>query len=99
MAYYILNKGFKLRGWKGLPFALTYPNNRNTDFFDKEAYRLVYDLDGQQDIDEENLTESQKKLLKRMLDLKIVLPSDGKEHLEPEQKYRDFPGMYKKSMQ
>ena len=35
-AYYILNKGYKLRGWKGLPFALTYPDLRNTEFFDRE---------------------------------------------------------------
>ncbi len=99
MAYYILNKGFKLRGWKGLPFALTYPNNVSSEFFDKESYRLVYDLDGQQDIDVDNLTEDQKKLLNHLLELKIAIPATGNEHLDPEQEYRNYPGMYKKSVQ
>jgi hypothetical protein len=47
MSYYILQKGFELCGWKGLPFALRYPNPHFTDFFDEEAYRVVYALDGQ----------------------------------------------------
>lgn len=68
MAYYILNKGFKLRGWKGLPFALTYPDLRNTEFFDREAYHLVYDLDGSHDIEEDRLTEAQKKLLHKLIE-------------------------------
>ena len=41
MAYYILSKGFRLRGWKGLPFALQYPDQRSTDFFDKDGYPSV----------------------------------------------------------
>ena len=42
MAYYVLAEGFELCGWKGLPFGLRYPNPMLTDFFDKEAYRVVY---------------------------------------------------------
>ena len=99
MAYYILNKGFKLRGWKMLPFGLMQPNPRYTDFFDRELYELVYDLDGQHDIDEEKLTERQKDLLERLLDMKFALPSDGTQFLDPEQEYRNFPGMYKNSVQ
>ena len=40
MAYYVLQDGFELCGWKGLPFALRYPNPRFADFFDREDYRL-----------------------------------------------------------
>ena len=46
MAYYVLQDGFELCGWKGLPFGLRYPNPHYTDFFDREDYRLVYRLDG-----------------------------------------------------
>lgn len=99
MAYYILNKGFKLRGWKGLPFALTYPDLRNTEFFDREAYHLVYDLDGSHDIEEDRLTEEQKKLLHKLIEMKIAVPASGEERLHPEQEYRNYPGMYKRSVQ
>ena len=99
MAYYILQKGFELCGWKGLPFGLRYPNPHYTDFFDKEEYRVVYALDGKHNIDEENLTEKQKKLLKHLIDIKIALPSDGSEYLEPYQEYKSFPAMYKYNVQ
>ncbi len=99
MAYYLLQKGFQLRGWKGLPFALRYPNPRYTDFFDREEYRVVYALDGLHDIKEEELTETQKILFERLLKLEIAVPSDGTQRLEPDQEYKNYPGMYKKSVQ
>ena len=99
MAYYILPKGFALRGWKGLPFALRYPDTRSTDFFDKESYRVVYALDGRHDINRDELTEKQQKLLDHLIDIKIALPSDGKQRLEPWQEYKSFPGIFKNSVQ
>ena len=99
MSYYILNKGYELCGWDGLPFALRHPNPQFTDFFDKESYRVVYALDGRHDIVKEELTGPQKALLERLEQLKIALPSDGKQRLEPYQEYRKYPGMYKKSVQ
>ncbi len=60
MAYYLLQKGYQLRGWKCLPFALRHPNPRCTDFFDKEAYRVVYAMDGMHDVKEEELSPYQK---------------------------------------
>ncbi len=99
MSYYILPKGFALRGWKGLPFALQYPNLRNADFFDKESYRVVYALDGRHDIDVDALTEKQKKLLDHLIKIEIALPADGTQRLEPWQEYKSFPGIYKNSVQ
>ena len=81
MTYYILNKDFELRGWDGLPFGLRYPNPHYTDFFDKEAYRVVYALDGLHDIDEEKLTERQKNLLDHLIEMKIAEPASGTERL------------------
>ena len=99
MAYYILNKGYELRGWDGLPFALRYPNPNYTDFFDKETYRVVYSMDGRHDIEEEKLTERQKETLERLKKNEIALPATGRERLEPHQEYKKYPGMFKKSVQ
>ena len=99
MAYYLLQKGFELCGWKGLPFALRYPDPHLTDFFDKESYRVVYALDGKHDIDEGSLSEKQKELLDRLIGMKIAVPSDGTECLEPWQEYKCYPAMYKNHVQ
>ena len=99
MAYYILQNGFELCGWKGLPFALRYPNPRYADFFDREDYRLVYRLDGKHDIDAESLTDSQKKLLERLVERGIAVPGDGTRTLAPSQAYKSYPAMYKNSVQ
>ncbi len=99
MSYYILPNGFELCGWKGLPFALRYPNPLYSDFFDKESYRVVYALDGKHDIDEEALTEKQKKLLDHLVRIKIAIPSNGTRRLEPWQEYKSFPAMYKSQVQ
>ena len=99
MAYYVLRDGFELCGWKGLPFGLRYPNPHFTDFFDREDYRLVYRLDGKHDIDAESLTDSQKKLLDRLIKRGIAVPSDGTRTLAPWQEYKSYPAMYKNSVQ
>lgn len=99
MAYFILQNGFELCGWKGLPFALRYPNPRFADFFDREDYRLVYRLDGKHDIEAESLTDSQKKLLEKLIERGITVPSDGTRTLAPWQAYKSYPAMYKNSVQ
>lgn len=58
MAHYLLQKGYELCGWEGLPFALRYPNPLEVEFFDRDEYRVVLALDGRHDIDEGSLTEA-----------------------------------------
>lgn len=99
MAYFLLQKGFELCGWKGLPFGLRYPNPHYTDFFDKESYRVVYALDGKHDIHEEELTEKQKELLQHLINVGIAVPDDGSGRLEAWQEYKSFPAMYKNHVQ
>lgn len=98
MAFYILQDGFELCGWKGLPFALRYPNPRYADFFDREDYRVVYWLDGKHDIEMDSLTDSQKKLMNRLVEQGIAVPSDGSRTLTPRQAYKSYPAMYKNSV-
>ena len=95
MAFYILQDGFELCGWKGLPFALRYPNPRYTDFFNREDYRVVYWLDGKHDIEIDSLTDSQKKLMSRLVEQGIAVPSDGSRTLGSRQAYKSYPAMYK----
>lgn len=99
MAYYILQDGFELCGWKGLPFALRYPNPHYSEFFNREDYRLIYHLDGKHDIEANSLTNSQKKLLERLIRLGIAVPSDGIRTLAPSQAYKSYPAMYKNRVQ
>ncbi len=97
MAYYILNKGFELRGWDKLPFALRYPQPSHVEGFDKESFRVICAMDGRHDLDEGSLTEKQKDVLDRLIKNQIALPATGTERLEPHQEYVKYPGMYKSS--
>ncbi|MBO6111621.1 MAG: radical SAM protein [Lachnospiraceae bacterium] len=99
MSYYILQKGYELCGFKGLPFGLRRPDPSKCDFFNEEQYRVVYALDGKHDIDEDSLSEKQKKLLENMKEAGIAIPSDGNERLEPWQEYKVHPAMFKSSVQ
>ena len=84
MSRYILNEGYALRGWKGLPFALRYPDPHKTEFFDKESYRVVYALDGAHDIDEAALSKRQRNLLRYLIEHEVAVPAEHGERLEPE---------------
>ena len=99
MPYYVLQRGYELCGFKGLPFALRHPNPVYTDFYDRERFRVVYACDGRHDIREDELTEAQKNLLKQLVEQKIAIPSDGTRRLEPNQEYRSYPAMYKSQVQ
>ena len=97
MPYYILNKGFALRGWKGKPFGLGYPNPHFVDFFDEESYEVILAMDGRVNINEDELSDKQRKVLRRLIESKIVIESDGTTQLEPYQEYKTYPAMYKRS--
>ena len=95
MAYYALQNGYELCGWKGLPFALRHPDQVKTNFFDQESYRVVYACDGRHDLDEDSLTEKQRNVLKHLLDQKIAVPADGARRLDAWQEYKCYPSMFK----
>lgn len=95
MSHYILSDGYTLRGWKGLPFGLQYPDRYHTEFFDRDAYHIVYALDGRHDIDPGILPQSRRALLDRLLTDGIAIPADDTARLQPVQEYRCYPGMYK----
>ena len=77
MSFYILQQGYELCGWKGLPFALRHPDPFRTEFFDRESFRVVYACDGRTEIHEEDLTDKQRQTLKRLVDSGIARKGDG----------------------
>ena len=87
MSFYIIQDNFLLRGYKGLPFALVYPNRITADFFNKEQYSLVLDCDGNTDIDVNALSPVKKELFDRLLKLKIIRECNKGEKLKLIQEY------------
>jgi len=97
MTYAVLNHGYTLRGYNGLPFGLGIPNDSFGMFFNHEEYEAVLMADGHTNI--EKLTETQKKVFGRLIDLKAVCLTDAPTELEPEQKYRFYPVIFKSGLQ
>ena len=96
---YILNQGYELCGFKGLPFALRYPDLIGVDFFNREQFEIVLAMDGQHDVDRASLTEVQQKLLDRLLKCGAARECAEGECLEKWQEYKCFPAMYKSEAQ
>ncbi len=55
--YYILNRRFRLRGWKNKLGGLYDSETRRVKFIDKNYYILLMKCDGAHDIDVESLHE------------------------------------------
>ena len=94
---YVLNEGYELCGWEGLPFGLRLPSQK-VSFFDKEEYRVVYACDGCHDVDEDIMTEKQKRVFDE-LKLRAIRPADNGESITENQEYRKYQGAYKDHVQ
>ena len=99
MAHYLLQKGYELCGWEGLPFALRHPNPLEVEFFDRDEYRVVLALDGRHDIDEGSLTADQRKLLEHLKAQGVAVPCGEEARLDPGQEYQRYPATYKRYVQ
>ncbi len=60
---YILDKRYRLRGWKGLPTGLYDTERKQAKFLQKDKYLFLMRCDGAHDLDETQLTEQEKKFL------------------------------------
>ena len=99
MASYILNRNYRLRGFKELPFGIMHPNRTDTDFFDKEQYSVILDCDGNTDIDLSLITDKQKEVLETLLKLGFIRECEKGEKLQPEQEYVLYPSNNKSRVQ
>lgn len=99
MASYILNRNYRLRGFKELPFGIMHPNRTDTDFFDKEQYSVILDCDGNTDIDLSLITDKQKEVLETLLKLGFIRECEKGEKLQPEQEYVLYPSTNKSRVQ
>jgi len=96
---YILNKRFQLRGWDKLPFALCDTVTGFTLFMRKEDFMLICHCDGKHDINEEELTERGREILKEGISKKIITPCPEGGRLEKHQEYHKYDSRYIKSAQ
>lgn len=96
---YILQKGYEMCGWKGLPFALRSPDPHFSEFFSREQYEVICSMDGRHDIERDDLTEGQQRVFDILLDREVIRECADDERLEPWQEYKCFPAMYKNNCQ
>lgn len=108
--YYRLNDNYALRGWNGLPYAISvyelhrgsgasprlgYSAYKRPYFLNDEQFAVVRRFDGQTIIDETGLSEIQKITLRKAIETGVVETS---KHPLPAltsfQKYKSYPSMY-----
>ena len=91
---YRLDDNYALRGWEGLPFALTDLKHGTSTFFGREEFRFLLDCDGVTEIDVGNLGEKEAELFGRLTERGIVRACEQREPLFPEQEYRTYSNGY-----
>lgn len=96
---YILNKEYRLRGYKRIPTGLLDLRRMDTRFYGKELYRILLNCDGIHDFKPEELTDEQKSFLQQLIDEKYVHEAVFGEMLSPEQIYKLYPTEYRQSCQ
>lgn len=96
--FYVLDKRFRLRGWKKVPYALFDTEAKEPVFIDKKKFSLISKCDGVRYMDPDKLPEYEKKLLLSLLKHGIVREAGFGESLSPEQEYKLYPCRYKKDV-
>lgn len=96
---YILNRQYRLRGYRNLTAGLWDVPQGETVFFAKEEYRVLLRCDGIQELGPDSMTESDGQALKELLDRDLVRPSVFGETLRPEQVYHRYPTDFYRSAQ
>jgi radical SAM protein with 4Fe4S-binding SPASM domain len=97
--YYRLCNQYKLRGWKGLPFAITNTDTGKTIFFNKDDYRFILELDGCNDIVDDTLNDKQSQLLDSLLKQNIIEQCNQCNGLDNTQMYNKYNARYINTVQ
>ncbi len=92
---FILDERYWLRGWQDIPTGLLDTQEKRVQFLAKNGYLLLLRCDGAHDIDPEQLTEAERKMLDRILEQGIVRKARFAELLKPEQEYKTYPTGYR----
>ena len=98
MKRYIIDSRYRLRGWYRLPWGLSDSSLRTTVFFDPELYRILLRCNGDHDFDEDSLSTGEQAFIDSLLKEKVIRPAGTWDVLLPEQRYREYPARYRKSV-
>ena len=96
--YYILNRRYRLRGWKNRLGGLYDSEKRTVKFIDKNYYVLLMKCDGAHDIDVESLHEYQQEFIRDFEKDGIIRKAGLLDFLSSEQEYFTYPVEYKQSI-
>lgn len=97
--YYILNRRYRLRGWKDRLGGVYDTKSKKVRFLDKPYFLLLMKCDGAHDIDVESLHEYQQGFISDFERDGIIHKAGLLDFLSPEQEYFTYPAEYKESVQ
>lgn len=97
--HYILTRGYALRGWMLLPYALQYLYRPKTEFFYEDKFDLLQACDGQTDIRWDELTDEERSTYERWEKGNFIRRAAPGERLHPFQEYRYYDARFKESVQ
>lgn len=103
MSYYKLDTKYAFRGWKRRPYALRIMSGERTlsnpYFFSKEDFLLLLCCNGEENVDEDALSEKQQIFLHQLNQEKVIHKSnEPMGALEPYQRYHVYPSIYLQSV-
>ena len=93
---YILDRRFRLRGWKDRPAGLYDTNYKKVLFPDLESYLMLMKCDGAHEIDVEKLNGKQREVLENAEREGVIKPAGFFSLLAPEQVYRSYSNVFRK---
>ena len=92
---YLLDRRFRLRGWKDRPAGLYDTEYKEVLFPDRESYLMLMKCDGAHEIDIEKLDERQRKAFEKAEEEGVIKPAGFFALSDPQQAYRSYPNVYR----
>lgn len=96
---YVLNYRYRFRGWYKLPVCILDTQTMNIRTFTIPEYKLLLKCDGAHDLNQEDLTEAEQRLLESFLRMELIHEAASGELLQEHQIYKVYPARYKKEVQ
>ena len=92
---YLLDRRYCLRGWQDRHFGVYDTRRKYTKFLSKARFlQLVY-CDGAHDLDEDQLSDEEKKFIEESKFLGVIRPAGFAEFLSPDQEYKTYPAKFR----
>ena len=95
---YILDERYRLRGWQDAHTGIYDTRRKEPGFLPKEAFLFLMRCDGAHELDENRLSERERKLFEDIRKNEVIRPARFAEFLKPEQEYRVYPVPYKRQV-